>query len=371
VPAAGERRNRVTVGLLADPDTPTDLAQELAEELPELLAAKVDDSLEWVVEVHSSPFSAQTEDSGTLVSRIARRARREGWDVAIGLTELPIRAGGRPLVADASASQRAAVISLPALGGLRMRTRARAALLDLIRALYAGQHEVEAGAAKLARKWTGPFRTSSVDDELIDVRLVGTMARGRIRLLLGMVRSNRPWKLLPGLAKAMAAALATSAVATLNNTMWQVSDTLGTLRLLVAMVGSIALLVAWLIIDAELWERVEEPTPDQREKAWFYNASTVLTLVVGVGICYLGLLVLNLLLAAFVLRPVLLQQTFGHPVGVSNYFLLSWLVSTAATAGAALGSSLETDDAIRAAAYGRRERERRQDAIDDAADEAA
>ena len=371
MPSAGERRGRVTVGLLADPDTPTDLAQELAEELPELLAAKVDDSHEWVIEVHSSPFSAQTEDSGTLVGRVARRARREGWDIAIGLTELPIRAGGRPLVADASSSLRAAVISLPALGGLRMRSRARTALVDMIRALHAGQDQVEAGAAKLARRWTTPFRTSPVDDDLVDVRLVGTFARGRIRLLLGMVRANRPWKLLPGLAKAMAAALATSAVATLNTTMWQVSDTLGTTRLALAMVGSIALLVTWLIIDAELWERVESSTPDEREKAWYYNASTVITLLVGVGTCYVGLLLLNLMLAAFVLRPALLQQTFDHPVGVGSYFLLAWLVSSAATAGAALGSSLETDEAIRAAAYGRRERERRQDLIDEADDQAA
>jgi hypothetical protein len=361
----------VTVGLVADPGTPTDLAQELAEELPELLAAKVDDSHEWVIEVHSSPFSAQTEDSGTLVGRVARRARQEGWDIAIGLTELPIRAGGRPLVADASASQRAAVISLPALGGLRMRSRARVALIDLIHALHSDQNQVEAGAAKLARKWTSPFRTSPADDDLVDVRLVGTLARGRMRLLLGMVRANRPWKLLPGLAKAMTAALATSAVATLNTTMWQVSDNLGTPRLVLAMVGSIALLVTWLIIDAELWERVENPTPDEREKAWFYNGSTVLTLLVGVGVCYVCLLVLNFLLAAFVLRPALLAHVFGHPVGIGNYLTLSWLVSSAATAGAALGSSLETDDAIRAAAYGRRERERRQFLIDEAEAEAA
>jgi hypothetical protein len=366
VPAAGDRRGRVTVGLLADPDTPTEVAQNLAKELPELLAAKVDDSRDWMVEVHSTPFSAQTEDSGTLVGRIARRSRREGWDIAIGLTELPIRAGGRPLVADASASERAAVVSLPALGGLWMRSRARTALLDLISALYSGQAGVEAGAEKLARKWTTPFRTSSADDDLVDVRLVGTLARGRMRLLLGMVRANRPWKLVPGLAKALAAALATSAVATLNSTVWQVSDTLGTTRLLLAMVGSIMLLVTWLIIDAELWERAENPTADEREKAWFYNSSTIITLVVGVGLCYLCLFVLNVLLAAFVLSPRLLQQTFGHPVDIGNYLVLAWLVSSAATAGGALGSSLETDDAIRAAAYGRRERERRQDLIDDA-----
>jgi hypothetical protein len=106
------------------------LAQDLAKRLPKELADRVDDSYEWVVEVHSTAFSAQTADSGTLVGRIAEWSKREGWDIAIGLTELPLRADGRPLVADASASERAAVLSLPALGGLWMRSRARSAVLD-------------------------------------------------------------------------------------------------------------------------------------------------------------------------------------------------------------------------------------------------
>jgi hypothetical protein len=158
-----------------------------------------------------------------------------------------------------------------------MRSRARAAVLHLIRALYAGQDEVEAGATELAKRRSTPFKKASADDDLVDVRLVGTPARGRLRLLLGMVRANRPWKLIPGMAKALAAVLATSAVATLNNTVWQVSDHLGTPRLVVAMFGSIVLLVAWLVIDAELWGRAEGQTRDSLEKAWLYNGSTVIS----------------------------------------------------------------------------------------------
>jgi lysylphosphatidylglycerol synthetase-like protein (DUF2156 family) len=85
------------------------------------------------------------------------------------------------------------------------------------------------------------------------------------------------------MAKALAAALATSAVATLNNTVWQVSDHLGTPRLLVATFGSIVLLVAWLVIEAirtaaygrrkrerrqEFADRADEDSADSNEQRW-------------------------------------------------------------------------------------------------------
>ena len=80
---------------------------------------------------------------------------------------------------------------------------------------------------------------------------MGTPARGLLRLLLGIVRANRPWKLLPGLANAPVAALA-SAVANINNMMWQMSDHIGTTRLVLATAESIITLIVWLMIDAEL-----------------------------------------------------------------------------------------------------------------------
>ncbi|MFJ8942801.1 hypothetical protein ACIRG4_05860 [Streptomyces sp. NPDC102395] len=70
-----------------------------------------------------------------------------------------------------------------------------------------------------------------------------------------MARANRPWLLVPGLSKVLAAALATGAVATVNSTIWTLATSLSAPRLVIATVGSVALTIGWLIVDANLWHR--------------------------------------------------------------------------------------------------------------------
>jgi len=164
---------------------------------------------------------------------------------------------------------------------------------------------------------------------------------------------------VPGLKSALVAGLATGAVATINSTVWLLAGSLSWWRLTVAMVASILLVVAWLVIDGELWDRPDDSSPESRERSRLYNISTLLTLTAGVIICYVALFVVNLLWALFVLDPSVMGGYLQAPLGYGDLLVLAWFVASAATVGGGLGTSLESDEAIRAAAYSKREEERR------------
>ena len=170
------------------------------------------------------------------------------------------------------------MLSLPALGGLRMQARAQ----QTVRSLVSGMADPDVEGER---------------------RVPLPRVRGRGRLLVGMVLANRPWLLVPGLKSALVAALATGAVATINSTVWLLAGSLSWWRLVVATAVSIALAVTWLVVDGELWDRPDDDTAEARERSRLYNASTVLTLTDGVGICYLALYLVNLVWALFVLDP--------------------------------------------------------------------
>ena len=295
----------------------------------------LDGSDAWHVTVVSEPFTTGSENVETAVSRLQDQARQRNWDIVVGLTELPLHdEEGRHLLVETDSEQRTAVLSLPALGGIRMRSRARRA----VRSLVGGMADPNASA---------------------EHRVALPRLRGRWRLLFGMVLANRPWLLVPGLKSALVAALATGAVATINSTIWLLAGSLSWWRLVVATIASIALVVAWLVIDGELWDRPDDDSPQARERSRLYNASTLLTLMAGVLICYLALYIVNVAWAFFVLDPAVMGGYLHARLGYGDLFVLAWFVASAATVGGGLGTGLESDEAIRAAAYSKREENRR------------
>ena len=358
----GSDRTRV-LGLLADPDLPAELAEGLAGELPELLHEHVGDRAAWEVRVVSEPFAAGEVDQGQLLAVARERLRREAWDLAVCLTDLPFRSGRRLLVADLNAADGVALVSVPALGAVRLRRRARQAIVRLVRELVqerpepVGRHgpRPRGRPAGLA----GPVRRVPSGDGEVGVRFVASNVRGRARVVAGMVRANRPWRLMLGLSSALAAALATSAFGLTQDTIWQLADALDPWRLVLAGLGSIASLVVWLIADHELWERRSGRAARLGQPIGLYNAATVLTVALGVACLYGALLVLNFLAAEIFIPDEVLGESLGHPAGVPAHALLAWATTSAAVVGGALGSGLESDEAVRRAAYGNREAERR------------
>lgn len=318
------------VGLVADPASPTEIARQLSN-LGE--AERAD--LAWDVDVVSEPFTTGSEDVTVALGRLSDCAREHDWELVVGLTELPLRdEDGRYLLVQTDPQGRRAVVSLPALGGFRMHARARHAVRDLV---------------------SGMADPGSPDEQRVRLSRRG----GRGRLLLGMVLANRPWLLVPGLKSGLVAALATGAIATINSTVWLLAGSLSWWRLVVATVVSIALVVGWLVVDAKLWDTPDDDSKEARERSRLYNTSTLLTLTAGVLICYLELYVVNLAWALFVLDPGVMGGYLNASIGYGDIFVLAWFVASAATIGGGLGSGLESNESVRAAAYSKREEDRR------------
>jgi hypothetical protein len=360
VPSDGSSGSDVLVlGLLADPDLPVDIARELAEELPDLLAERISNRVDWRIPVVLEDLGAGAGGGVEMIDHARSRMLDEGWDLAICLTDLPLRIDRRPVVAYASAAHGVGVVSLPALGPLQMGRRAREAILRLVDGLVGESLELGRGGdgGERRRRRVGrrlselaaPIRRIEGEDDG-DVRLVASVVRGHLRLLLGMVRANRPWRLVLGLSRLLVVALSSGALTLMNNTVWGIADALDPPRLALMALVSTAALAAWLIVNHHLWERgFDRPT---RERAVLFNTVTTLTVTIGVLSLYAALFVLTFLGATVFIDDSVIQQTVQHPVGVGDVVKLALVASSAATVGGALGASLESDSAVRQAAYG-------------------
>ena len=350
----------VQLGLIAAPGAATELAEHLAEELPGVLRERVSAEVAWSIPVVTDHLAGDTTAGGIEMIDTARvRMLREGWDLAICLTDLPLRIGRRPVVADVSATHGVGLVSLPALGAVHQRRRAGEAVTRLVLGLLGedvavGGRDAE-GRLRVARRLAelvAPVHAVEPDDDDVDLRYVAAVVRGNLRLLFGMVRTNRPWRLVGRLSRALGAALAAVTFALVTSDIWRLADSLGWARLLALSVVSLAAIVISLIVAHSLWERTTAGRA--REQVVLFNLASTLTVVLGVATLYAALLLLTLAGAGLMLEPGMLERQLGHEVDFGDYARLAWFVSSLATVGGALGAGLESDVAVREAAYGYR-----------------
>jgi len=342
---SGAEGEQVSVLLIADPGTPAALAERIAEYLPQRLRSR--DRLErrWTTCVRGKPYlSDEQADFADVIHAVDPSS--EGEDIVVYLTDLPRREDTLPVVADVSADHLFALISVAGVGGVHIGHRVRT-VTELVIARVLGEPELMPPGA--ARR----FPCVQIED---GIRYFAPSGLRRLRLLSGMVRANRPWRLVTGLSKVLVGAFATGAIALATDTIWLFADTMGPWRMGAATVLSIVAMILWLILDHELWERPK--SPEERDRSVLYNTATVATLVIGVAILHVALFCLLLFTTCLALPPELLSPILGHGVNFSDYLTLTWLLASIATIGGALGSGLEDDAAVKEAAYGVRQRQR-------------
>jgi hypothetical protein len=345
----------IDVVILSDPDLPAELADRLVADLPDLLAERVSAEVTWRVDEVLNPLAGDEQVSVShMVEVVGARMPELGWDYGICLTDLPRRSGRNPVVAELNPSHRIALVSLPALGTLRLYPRVREAVLGLIAHLYA-EHPA-AGAPPRALGAARPVTRSEGRDTLFVV----PGARGHLRLLAGMVRANRPWRLFRGLSKALAGVFAVAAFGLTSSDVWRIAPPLGPGRQAVLTFGAIGALVIWLIVDHELWER--PATRQARGRAVLYNTATVVTLTFGVLVLYAVLVTVLAGAVLLLLDDGVLAIVMGHRPTPADYADIVWFTASASMVGGALGAGLEDDAVVRLATYGERQRLRQRQA---------
>jgi hypothetical protein len=342
--------------MIAAPELAAEVAEALTEALPELLSERVSDRVRWEVPLVHDQLTHGAGGGVEMVDAVRERMLAEGWDLAVCLTDLPLRIGSRPVVADASATHGVAVIALPALGARRLFERARDVVLRIVdgmigESLEPGRHDAgrRGRVGRRLVELAARAETGGAGDERGRMRLLTGVVRGNLQLLLGMLRANRPWRLVAGLSKLLVGALSTGAIALVNTTIWRLADGLGWGRAALLSGMSVTALGVVLITAHDLWETAPAGSA---APTTLFNLVTTLTVAFGVITLHVALLGLTALGAALVIDPRVLEEILGHPAGVTDYVTLAWAASTVATLGGALGSALETDVEVRQAAYG-------------------
>lgn len=330
-----EEGARPIVGLMADPGVPRSIAAAIADDLSDDLTRDLGGR--WRVEVSEETLPLGPDGEVRLTGHAPRLLKQHNWSFVLYLTDLPTGPDGVPQLYEVSESSAAALVSLPVLGVFRVRSKVR----DLARRLV---------CASASRDGLGTPGT----DGLPDAKWPGTVAK--TRLLAGMVLNNRPSRMGAALTGVVAAAAGTGAFGIFYGSIATLAVELHPLRLLLISLVAVATLVVWLIVHNSLWNWSDRFTPGNRR---LDNASTALTVGIGVGVMFVGLLTAMFLLALLVMDASYLESQLGRPTQILDYVHLAWLSSCLGTFAGALGSNFDDEETVRVATYSLRWHERR------------
>jgi hypothetical protein len=345
-PADADPPSQVVAAVLAAPGQPGELAAGLADALRDRLEA-LRAGVSARVVVVEEPALARPAATVELVETLRRRLLDAGWDLAVGITDLPLSVGRRAVAGHASPTHGVALLSLPALGAGRTAPRAQAAVLRLLDEMLGEEGREPPSVrrrSRLGRRLAGR-RDIRGEEGGLGVVLTG----GYLRLLAGLVWANAPWRFAARLSRALVAALAAVTFALVTPDLWRLADVLGEVRLAVLTVISVAASAVALVVVHGLWEHANRP--GARAQVALFNLATAATVLLGVATLYVVLLAVTAAGAALLVPQELRAEALGHPVALADYLQVSWLISSLATVGGGLGGGLETEASVREATF--------------------
>jgi len=342
--------NEVTVLIVADPGLPTHKAEAIVDDLREELKGPLRER----VQVDFVTQVIRLKPDYALDFEGAEQLEKQ-YDAAITMlvTEIPRYESGHPLVAEVFRDQLVGVVSCPSMGVLATKNRLMRTIAACIELMVQGEQYTSATATPSWSKWSYRPETNSY-------ALHAHTLTGGPRMVLGMVVENQPWRTMPRLTGVMAAAIGTGAFGIFYNSIWVMADRLSIERLVVIGVLALATMVAWLMVTNRLWDR-----PVRHSLATvvlYYNASTVVTLLLCVIGLYAVLFCFILLGAFIVIDDGFMSDILGHEAGFNNYLRIAAMAASMGLIAGALGAGFDSDADLRRLTHGQRERLRLEDA---------
>jgi hypothetical protein len=359
---AGEspQTQRIDLGLLVTPALGDDVVRSLAEDVEQELARRYP-RVDWQITADRDLLVAPPARLADVFDAARTRLLDRNWDIAVHVTELPLRVSRRPVVTHTSRTHGVAIVSLPALGLKQSSRHLVQTIADAV-GMFVGDDTDWDGRVRrsdpdrIQRRWVELASDVDAADGLAGAALLQRVVTGNVRLLIGMVRANHPWRLATSLSRTLVGAVGVGAFAIVSSDIWQIAAQISPVKLALACVATVSMSVGTLIAVHGLWERALDRS--LREQAMMFNIVTLITVGFGIAVLYTILCLLELAGAWILISPSLLSEQIGHASEFGDYLRLALLAGALATIGGALGAALESDAAVREAAYGYRPQQR-------------
>src|SRR5690242_15809126 len=291
----------LTLGVVAAPGLPADMAPDMANDLQAQLS-QIYPQLTWRLPVISDALVDPPALLPDLIDAGRRKLLSERWDIALCLTDLPLPAAGRTVAGHVSVSHRVIVLSVPALGVVAVRRRLRDAALRLISRALDGSVPDASTGVRLRR-------LQDLADLGDGLSLGWRSRRGGGRLVVGMLRANRPWRLGLKLYRALIASLAVVAAALVTTDVWRIAVTIGWARLGAIAVFAVLVTTVTLIMAHDLWESGQDE--QSRDQIVLFNIVTSLSLLIGLLTLYAGLILVTAVGALLLVSTPLFHAEVG------------------------------------------------------------
>lgn len=270
-----------------------------------------------------------TSDSGEVEAASLRKAEAiaedRGWGRVIYVTDQVLVRDGSPVRHQGVADGRLLLVSVSALGAVRV-------------------------AHRLARE-LGPLLNGEVSAQ--------SAPAGKVGLFLGLVRANQPSRLLAVLKGVFVGIAATGGFGIFYGSIWSLAQVVSYPRLILLSVVAIAVLTTSLIVTNGLWQK-----PADRSPGWLGHLGNTVTaatiFLTGIVVFVLGVFGLTLLSLIIAPGSYVAEQIGRDSVGAVTYVRIGWFSANLGVLAGAIASNFDRSPKIRSAVHNPREYARRQ-----------